>query len=590
MKNKMKKQLNSKHLLYYKKLLPFININKQLSVYLFLFKIAMTIVALLPPFVYKYYIDQVISKNQLYKLVNVVLGYLLLYAVQSVIFIIVKYAETKFTNRIRVTLKQRLLDIYSSMYYLDYEREDIGDVRMRIESDTNAICNFYINHCLNYFFAILYSAIVIIILFKINWYLNIFSCLMIILSYFITTVLGDKIKMISQKYRLYQGEFDTAMHDALKNWKEIKIYNLENRETRALSDRWYSISEFLLKQTRYQFLHGALVAFNLFFVTRMNLYFFGGLLIINDLMTVPTMLIFMNYFEQLYANIQSILNSTVSLSAEIPQIDRVLSAISYNNCHEIATKTVNLKQLQGDIRLDNVCFRYKNSDSDVLNNITANIRYNKSTAIVGASGSGKTTLVKLLSGLYQPDKGAIYLNDINMKQIPQDIRCHYINVVMQDPQFFNLSILENLLMAKPDATMDEINDVCKKANIYKFIQELPDKYDTLIGERGIKLSGGQKQRLAIARTLLLDPQVLIFDEATSSLDSENEAAIVNAIHNLSKIKTIIIISHRFSTISKSDDIIIIQDKKIIEQGDLNTVINECKSFSTIFIKENILNK
>lgn len=586
----MKKQLNSKHLLYYKKLLPFININKQLSVYLFLFKIAMTIVALLPPFVYKYYIDQVISKNQLYKLVNVVLGYLLLYAVQSVIFIIVKYAETKFTNRIRVTLKQRLLDIYSSMYYLDYEREDIGDVRMRIESDTNAICNFYINHCLNYFFAILYSAIVIIILFKINWYLNIFSCLMIILSYFITTVLGDKIKMISQKYRLYQGEFDTAMHDALKNWKEIKIYNLENRETRALSDRWYSISEFLLKQTRYQFLHGALVAFNLFFVTRMNLYFFGGLLIINDLMTVPTMLIFMNYFEQLYANIQSILNSTVSLSAEIPQIDRVLSAISYNNCHEIATKTVNLKQLQGDIRLDNVCFRYKNSDSDVLNNITANIRYNKSTAIVGASGSGKTTLVKLLSGLYQPDKGAIYLNDINMKQIPQDIRCHYINVVMQDPQFFNLSILENLLMAKPDATMDEINDVCKKANIYKFIQELPDKYDTLIGERGIKLSGGQKQRLAIARTLLLDPQVLIFDEATSSLDSENEAAIVNAIHNLSKIKTIIIISHRFSTISKSDDIIIIQDKKIIEQGDLNTVINECKSFSTIFIKENILNK
>lgn len=584
------KKLNSKHLQYYKKLFPFIKMNIRLSIHLFVIKFILLIVGLLPPLIYKYYIDQVITNKQLSKVLNVVIGYVLLYVVQSIFLILNRYIETKSINRVRISLKQSLLEIYSSMDFSDYEREDIGDIRMRIESDTNAICNFYINHCLNYIFAIMYSAIVIIILFHMNWYLNIFSCLMIIFSYFITTVLGDRIKKISEKYRLNQSGFDTAMHDVLQNWKEIKINNLEDRETKLLSERWLGLSEMLLKRTRYQFLHGALVAFNLFFVTRMNLYFFGGLLIIKELMTVPTMLIFMNYFEQLYSNIQTILNSTVSLSGEIPQIDRVLSTLDYAKQSEQTTEMWDIKQLQGDIRLENVCFRYHNSKHANLNNITTTINHNSSLAIVGASGSGKTTLVKLLVGLYQPVKGTIYLNDIDMTKIPHDTKSHYINIVMQNPQFFNMSILENLLLAKPDASMEEIDNACKKANIYDYIQMIPDKYDTLIGERGIKLSGGQKQRLAIARTLLLDPQILIFDEATSSLDSENEAAIVNAIYNLSKYKTIITISHRFSTISKSENIILIQDGRILEQGKLSTVINESELFATIFNKENILIK
>jgi len=579
----------SAHLQYLKKLRPFIFNNKKVAIGLIVIKFTAMLVALFPPLVYQYYINQVITDGQLQKLIYVILGYVLLFIIQSLLVIFARYAETKFMNRIRVDLKQRLLDIYSSMYYIDYEREDIGEMRLRVESDTNAICSFYATHCLNYIFAILYSAIVIVILFLMNWYLILFGCFMIVLSYFITKVLGERIKRTSEKYRTDQSEFDTTIHEALQNWKEIKLNNLEDKEVMLLSEKWSLLSKSILKSTRYRFLHGALVAFNLFFITRMNLYFFGGLLIINDLMTVPTMLVFMNYYEQLYSNIQTILNSTVSLNGEIPQIDRVLSTLEYVNPHRVTDMVGVIEQLQGDIRLENVSFRYQNSDQDVIKNINAAITQYRSLAIVGESGSGKTTLVKLLVGLYQPSEGAIYLNHTEVQRVPDEIKCRFINIVMQDPQLFNMSILENLLMAKYNATMEEIDDVCKMANIYEFIQSIPEKYDTLIGEKGVKLSGGQKQRLAIARTLLLNPQILIFDEATSSLDSENESIVVKSIRDLSKFKTVITISHRFSTISKSDDVIIIRDGRIIERGQLERVFNESKPFASIFNNNNMLN-
>ena len=577
----------SKHLQYLRKLHPFIFSNKRTAVSLEITKLSEMLIALFPPLVYQYYINQVITEGQLKKLIYVILGYVLLFIIQSLLMIITRYAEAKFINRIRVDLKQRLLEIYSSIYYSKYEQQDIGEMRLCVESDTNALCSFYTTLCLNYLFAILYSGIVIVILFFMNWYLILFGCIMIVLSYFITKVLAEKTKKTSEKYRTDQSKFETMMHEALQNWKEIKLNNLEEKEVAQLSEKWHLLSKSILKRTRYNFLHGALVAFNLFFVTRMNLYFFGGLLIINDLMTVPTMLVFMNFYEQLYSNIQTILNSTVSLSGEIPQINRVLSTLEDVNSYKTSDKSGDIDHLQGDIRLENVSFRYPHSERDIIKNISAIITQHRSLAIVGESGSGKTTLAKLLVGLYQPSEGTLYLNQTPLHQISDEIKCRYINIVMQDPQMFNMSILENLLMAKSDATMEEIDTVCKMANIYEFIHNLPEKYETLIGEKGVKLSGGQKQRLAIARTLLLDPQVLIFDEATSSLDSENESVIVKSIQDLSNFKTVITISHRFSTISKSDDVIIIRDGRILEQGNLDTIMSESKTFSSIF-NNNIL--
>jgi ABC-type bacteriocin/lantibiotic exporter with double-glycine peptidase domain len=204
---------------------------------------------------------------------------------------------------------------------------------------------------------------------------------------------------------------------------------------------------------------------------------------------------------------------------------------------------------------------------------------------VGKSGSGKTTLVKTLVGLYNPTDGEIRINNIDLRKVPNSIKHHYINIVMQDPQFFNLSILDNLLIADPKASMREIDEACRLANIYDFIQSLEEKYDTVIGENGIKLSGGQRQRLAIARTVLMKPKVLIFDEATSALDSENEKMVVKAVKDLAQFMKVIVISHRLSSILNCDEVIIIRDGAVVEKVTIGDAMKKNVAFNEMFNRE-----
>lgn len=584
-------KIKSMHMHYYKELLFIIKNSKKLLGEIFILKLIFTAVALIPPLVYKFYINQVIAKLQLNRMIYVILGYITLYIVQTLFVIVIRYAENRLNNRLKLDLKNRLLHIYTTMYYMDYEKYSIGDIKLRIESDTDVICTFYIEHILNPIFSFVGSVIMIVLILQLNWQLTLFGMVMIAISLYITKNLAEKIKKVSSKFRTDQSEFESVIHEALQNWKEIKINNLEKKEEELLKQKWNALSKSVLRRTKYEYLHGALIAINLFFVTRMNLYFFGGILIISKLLSVPTMLVFMNYYEQIYSNIQTILGSIVNLSAQSPKIDAVLSVLKYVNEHNVEEQTnLNMNQMtfKGNIRVDNLSFRYPSSNDYVLRNVSTTFLNNKSTAIVGESGCGKTTLVKLLVGLYLPDGGGIYIDDINLNKISLETRSQIINIVMQDPMLFNMSIRDNLLMAKPDAAQEEIDIVCKKANIYDFVQSTPEKYNTVIGEQGIKLSGGQKQRLAIARTLLINPKILIIDEATSSLDSENENSIVKSIYDLSQDKTIITISHRYSTISKSDDIVIIQDGTIKEQGQLKNIVSESKLFTSIFRKENIV--
>ncbi len=352
-----------------------------------------------------------------------------------------------------------------------------------------------------------------------------------------------------------------------------------------MSEKWNKLAESKMKRARYEFAHGALMAFNLFFITRMNLFFFGGILIIKEFMTVPVMLVFMNYYEQLYTNIQTILNSSVGLRSQAPQIDKVIQTInSVYESKDIYEEITN-RDMRGKLDVCNLSFTYPNSDKEVLKDVSFSMEENKSYAIVGKSGSGKTTLVKVLVGLYKPTSGRILVNQTDLCKSSDEVRNRFVNIVMQDPQFFNLSIRENLLLAKPKATEKELDNVCKLANILDFINGLDEKYDTIIGENGIKLSGGQRQRLAIARALLLKPEMLIFDEATASLDSENEKMVVNAIRGLSRFMRIVVISHRLSSIVDCDEVIIIQEGRVIAKQSLEKAQEDNKAFKEMFNKK-----
>lgn len=572
--------IKARRLYYFLELLPFFRSNKLLSILIIVFKALSTAVIILTPFVYKYFINSVIMTGELQKLLYVVLGYIFFFGLQTVSVAFSRYFENKFMNLLRTDIKKKLLLIYTGMDFKDYERCNVGDIRLRIEVDSNALASFYINHCVNFVFSIAGSVIMLLIIFLMNWYLTLFGILMIIISFFITKGLGNKIKIVSDQYRCNQGEFESTIHKALQNWKEVKTSNLEDNEEALLSEKWLILSKLLVKRTFYQYFQGALVAFNLCFITRMNLYFFGGILVMHNLMNVATMLVFMNYYEQIYSNVQAIMDSIISLSADMPQLEGIFYALRYKNLPKLSDMKPG--RLHGDLHIDNVSFRYQPSYEYVLKNITARIPLDQKTAIVGQSGCGKTTLEKLLLGVYEPDEGVIYMGETNINTISQATRNRVINAVMQDPKLFNMSILDNLLMAKRNASMKEVEHACKMANIYDFIQSTPEKYETIIGERGVKLSGGQRQRLAIARTLLLDPEIIIFDEATSSLDSESENLIVRAIQELSKQKTIISISHRFSTITGSDNIIVLQDGHIATQGSIKELMKQSGLLASIF--------
>ena len=245
---------------------------------------------------------------------------------------------------------------------------------------------------------------------------------------------------------------------------------------------------------------------------------------------------------------------------------------------------VKLTAVRGEINFDHISFSYKKGKRGAIRNFTLNIRQGQSVALVGRSGSGKTTLTKLLMRFYDVDKGAIAIDGINIKKMNKSDLRALMGVVPQEPILFNNTIAYNIGYGKDHPTRQEIVAAAKMANIDQFIESLPDKYETNVGERGIKLSGGQKQRLAIARMILSDPNIIIFDEATSHLDSESEKLIQDAFWKAAQNKTTIIIAHRLSTVTRADKIIVMDNGKIVEEGTHKLLSHNPKSLYSHFWK------
>ena len=244
-----------------------------------------------------------------------------------------------------------------------------------------------------------------------------------------------------------------------------------------------------------------------------------------------------------------------------------------------------LNNAKGIIEFKNVRFKYKENENYTLNNLNLKITPHKKIAIVGKSGNGKSTIFNLLLRYFDPTKGEITLDEINLKDLTKESLRNNISIIRQSPFIFNLSILDNFKLVKPDVTLENVRSFCKKAYIDDYIMSLPEQYNTIIGEGGINLSGGQKQRLAIARTLLLNTKIILFDEATSALDNESQEFIKKTIDNLVKDHTIIIVAHRLSTIMDADEIHVIEQGKLIASGPHQELLKTCKSYQTLYQSE-----
>src|SRR5699024_5576042 len=293
---------------------------------------------------------------------------------------------------------------------------------------------------------------------------------------------------------------------------------------------------------------------------------FAGYQVIMGNLTVGTMVAFASYMERVYSPLRRLINASTQLTQSIASIDRVFELMNekYDVEDELDAKV--LEDVQGRIDMENISFAYQKDEPNVINGVNLHVNKGETIALVGMSGGGKSTLVSLIPRFYDVLNGSIKIDGTDVREVTQRSLRDHIGMVLQDNILFSESIAMNIRMGNPDATDEEVIEAAKAANAHGFIEDLPEKYDTLVGERGVKLSGGQQQRIAIARVFLKNPPIVIFDEATSALDLESENTIQNAMVRLAEQRTTFIVAHRLATITHADRIVVVEHGQITESG------------------------
>jgi ATP-binding cassette subfamily B protein len=316
----------------------------------------------------------------------------------------------------------------------------------------------------------------------------------------------------------------------------------------------------------------------------MLIYLVGGILIIeygNTDLTIGDITVMVALLGRMYGPVNSLLNIQVDVIRSMALFDRIFEYFDLPVEIDNGPEALKPETFTGELVFDAVSFHY-DPDQPILNNVSFELKPGSSVAIVGPSGAGKSTIINLIPRLYDVTGGRILLDGVDIRKLDLAYLRQHIGVVTQDTYLFNGTIKENLLYAKPDATQAEIEKACREANIHEFISGLPKGYDTIVGNRGMKLSGGEKQRLSIARIILRKPGLIIFDEATSSLDSISEHAIQEAIAPILAKSTSLIIAHRLSTILSADEILVLEKGKIIERGDHETLVKKGGIYTTLY--------
>ena len=316
----------------------------------------------------------------------------------------------------------------------------------------------------------------------------------------------------------------------------------------------------------------------------MLIYLVGGILIIeygNTDLTIGDITVMVALLGRMYGPVNSLLNIQVDMIRSMALFDRIFEYFDLPVEIDNDPQALRPESFAGELAFEEVSFHY-DPDQAILNNVSFELKPGSSVAIVGPSGAGKSTIINLIPRLYDVTGGRIRLDGVDIRKLDLAFLRQHIGVVTQDTYLFNGTIRENLLYAKPDATQAEIEQACREANIHAFISGLPKGYDTVVGNRGMKLSGGEKQRLSIARIILRKPGLIIFDEATSSLDSISEHAIQEAIEPILAKSTSLIIAHRLSTILSADEILVLEKGKIVERGDHETLVKKGGIYTMLY--------
>lgn len=550
-------------------------------------------IPMLIPLLIKYAIDGVINNHALttdekvhHLTIAIGIALFIFVIVRPPIEFIRQYLAQWTSNKILYDIRKKLYNHLQALSARFYANNQVGQVISRVINDVEQTKDFILTGLMN----IWLDCITIIIALSIMFFLDVkltLAALFIFPFYILTVyVFFGRLRKLSRERSQALAEVQGFLHERVQGISVVKSFAIEDNEAKNFDKKNTNFLTRALKHTRWNAYSFAAIN-TVTDIGPIIVIGVGAYLAISGSITVGTLAAFVGYLELLFGPLRRLVASFTTLTQSFASMDRVFQLIDedYDIKNGVGAQPIEIKQ--GRIDIDHVSFQYNDNEAPILKDINLSIEKGETVAFVGMSGGGKSTLINLIPRFYDVTSGQILIDGHNIKDFLTGSLRNQIGLVQQDNILFSDTVKENILLGRPTATDEEVVEAAKMANAHDFIMNLPQGYDTEVGERGVKLSGGQKQRLSIARIFLNNPPILILDEATSALDLESESIIQEALDVLSKDRTTLIVAHRLSTITHADKIVVIENGHIVETGTHRELIAKQGAYEHLYSIQNL---
>ncbi len=545
---------------------------------------------LLPPLLQRDVIDEVIAKEKLSQLTTLIAALIAIHAFSRIVDFGDMYLRHVVGEKFIFDLRVRIYAHLQQLSLSFYEGTSTGELMSRVTNDVNALEQFVTHGVALTIVDLLRLAGASTVLLILNWKLALVMLGPLPIMAIGLWIFNHRARPIYRRVRDRLGDINASLQDKLAGIRVVQAFEQEELELH----RFRQVSKDYLQERVFAIRTWSIFFPALHFLSALGgalVLGFGARLVINNQMTLGTLVAFLSYIISFYEPLRRLTEVDNTFQQAIAAGERIFELLDKKSDIRDAPDAISLDEIEGDVVFENVHFRYGDDESilakkqNVLHDISFHIEPGQAVALVGPSGAGKTSIANLLCHFYDPDDGCVLVDGHDLREVKvQSLRQH-VAVVLQDTFLFNTTVRDNLRYGKPEASDEEMIAAAKAAYAHDFIQELPEGYDTEIGERGVRLSGGQKQRLALARAILADPRILILDEATSSVDAEAEYLIQQALEEVMKGRTALVIAHRLSTIRDADKIIALEDGYIREVGSHQVLLAKDGLYSQLYRRQ-----
>ncbi|MFD2442416.1 ABC transporter ATP-binding protein [Bacillus sp. CGMCC 1.16607] len=553
-------------------------------------------IPLMIPMLIKYVIDDIVSSVDLTKTEKMdKLVWIMI--IMLVIFVVIRppieyyrqYFAQWTSSKILYDIRDKLFNHIQKLSFKYYSNTRSGEIISRVINDVEQTKTFVVTGLMNLWLDVATIFIAIAIMFTMNVKLTIVSIVLFPLYAFSVRYFFGNLRRLTKARSQALAEVQSYLHERVQGMPVVKSFAIEDYEQVQFAKQNRNFLDKAIDHTKWNAKSFSVVN-TITDIAPLLVIGFSAYQAIHGQLSIGTMIAFIAYIDKLYNPLRRLVNSSTSITQSLASMDRVFEFIDVAYDIEDAPNARSCQNVKGNITFDNVSFAYNEADDSVLKNINLEVKKGETIALVGMSGGGKSSLVSLIPRFYDVTSGGILLDGKDIRDFQVRSLRDKIGMVFQDNILFSDSVKENILLGNPSATEAEVIEAAKAANAHDFIMNLPEGYETKVGERGVKLSGGQKQRVAIARVFLKNPPILILDEATSALDLESEHLIQESFERLAKDRTSFIVAHRLSTITHADRIVLIEHGEITEIGTHEELMEKQGGYYRLFQIQQIDNK